>query len=55
MGAAGRAQAVERFAAARIAAEFGRILASPKDNRRPSANAQASSFTDLGSSKGGRT
>jgi len=34
MGAAGRAQAEERFAAARIAAEFGRILDSPNGERR---------------------
>jgi glycosyltransferase involved in cell wall biosynthesis len=34
MGAAGRAQAEERFAAARIAAEFGRILSSPNEERR---------------------
>lgn len=32
MGSAGRAQAVERFSAARIAAEFGRIL-EPNDDR----------------------
>lgn len=32
MGAAGRAQAVERFSASRIAAEFGRIL-EPNDGR----------------------
>ena len=33
MGVAGRAQAEERFASARIAAEFGRILASPNEER----------------------
>jgi glycosyltransferase involved in cell wall biosynthesis len=54
MGAAGRAQAVERFAAARIAAEFGRILAFRNGGRRPSAHAAASSLTDSGSSKSGR-
>jgi glycosyltransferase involved in cell wall biosynthesis len=37
MAAAGRAQAVERFSAARIAAEFGRILATSDDPLRDAA------------------